>query len=169
MTSCLAYPHSTTCPVGASVMKFAWKMRPHLIRPLLASADLDRLPADIRRMARNSHPPRKLHKPFEYVFGKHRLDLDTPAPQVSGHRAARAPTGRVSHGILAVHTTGRSAYRHQHGKDRYRRTAARWTRHAHHLHQRWPSGCEGTRRRCAAAVEQQRVGCSVRASNRHRS
>ena len=69
------------------------------------------------------------------------------------------PTGRVSHGIRAVHASGRSAHRHQYGKDHHRRAgAARRTRHSHHLHQRRPSRREGTHRRRAAAVEHQSVG-----------
>jgi uncharacterized protein YlzI (FlbEa/FlbD family) len=52
--------------------------------------------APLRAKSRLMHRS-KLHKPFEYVFGTHRLDLDTRAPQVSGHRArlARPQTGSL--------------------------------------------------------------------------
>jgi hypothetical protein len=76
-------------------------------------------------------------------------------------------TGRVSRGIRAVHATGRSAHRHQYGQDRHRRTgAARRTRHAHHLHQRQPSGREGTHHRRGTAVKHQRVASGHRQPQR---
>jgi hypothetical protein len=81
-----------------------------------------------------------------------------PCPDVYTGRSEGISQAGVSHGIRAVHATERSAHRHQYGQDRHRRTgAARRTRHAHHLHQRQPSGPEGTHRRRDAAVKHQRV------------
>ena len=57
-------------------------------------------------------------KRLAFTCSVHRLDLDTRALQVSGCRARLArPTvrGSIFHGIRAVHATGRSAHRHQHG------------------------------------------------------
>jgi len=55
-------------------------------------------------------------KRLAFTSSVHRLDLDACASQVSGRRGSRAQqAGSIFHGIRAVHATGRSAHRHQHG------------------------------------------------------
>jgi len=54
-------------------------------------------------------------KRLAFTFSVHRLDLDARASQVSGRGSRARQTGSIFHGIRAVHATGRSAHRHQHG------------------------------------------------------